>query len=130
MGTDDTSTAESVFGPVISSYSRAEAIEDGVLVDVSDDARHAGIRHPVALTAAVYDRCVASSDASVREQRLWHLLWVLVRAVFRKWNGSSVELDTAFGDENNEFEHVKLVATCGPGDSMEPVVTVMFPGED
>ena len=35
---------------VISSYTRAEAIEDGVLVDVSKVAREAGIKYPVAVT--------------------------------------------------------------------------------
>ena len=38
---------------VISSYSRAQAIEDGVLVDVSTVAKEAGIKFPVAMTAAV-----------------------------------------------------------------------------
>ena len=39
-----------LFGEVISSYSRAQAIEDGVLVDVSSVAREAGINFPIALT--------------------------------------------------------------------------------
>jgi len=45
---------EDLFGPPISSYSRAQAIEDGVLVDVSALAREAGIRFPVAVTAGVF----------------------------------------------------------------------------
>ena len=32
------------FGPVISAYTRTQAIEDGILVDVSDIAREAGSR--------------------------------------------------------------------------------------
>ena len=28
-----------LFGPVISSYSRAQAIEDGVLIDITEQAR-------------------------------------------------------------------------------------------
>jgi len=42
------------WGPPISSYSRAQAIEDGTLVDVSALAREAGIKFPVAVTAAVF----------------------------------------------------------------------------
>ena len=34
--------------------SRAQAIEDGVLVDVSDIAKEAGFRYPVALTSALW----------------------------------------------------------------------------
>jgi hypothetical protein len=39
---------------LIHSYSRAEAIADGVLVDVTPVAREAGIRFPVALTRATH----------------------------------------------------------------------------
>ena len=35
---------ESVFGPVVASYARAQAIEDGVLVDVGSMARGAGFK--------------------------------------------------------------------------------------
>ena len=43
---------------LIHSYSRAQAIEDGVLIDVSTVAREAGITYPVALTSAAWGRCV------------------------------------------------------------------------
>jgi hypothetical protein len=39
-------------------YTRAQAIADGVLVDVSGIAQEAGIRFQVALTRAVWERCV------------------------------------------------------------------------
>ena len=43
--------------PIIHAYSRAQAIEDGVLVDVASGdtaalVREVGIKYPVALTAA------------------------------------------------------------------------------
>jgi hypothetical protein len=40
-------------------YTRAEALRDGVLIDVSQAAREAGIRYPVPLTAAPWAKCVA-----------------------------------------------------------------------
>jgi hypothetical protein len=43
---------------VIHSYSRADATSDGVLMDVSSVAGEAGSRFPVALTLAVWERCV------------------------------------------------------------------------
>ena len=52
------SDLQDVFGEVISAYTRAQAIEDGILVDVSETAREAGIRYPVALTRAVWESCV------------------------------------------------------------------------
>ncbi len=50
---------EEVFGEVISTYTRAQGIEDGMLVDLSTGelgqlAREAGFKVPVAVTAAVF----------------------------------------------------------------------------
>jgi hypothetical protein len=39
---------------LIHSYLRKQAIEDGVLLDVSTMGREAGFRYPVALTQAVW----------------------------------------------------------------------------
>ena len=39
-------------------YSRADALCDGELIDVSATAQEAGIRWPVALTRAAWGRCV------------------------------------------------------------------------
>jgi hypothetical protein len=44
---------------LIHRYNRADALRDGVLIDVSATAREAGIRFPVALTRAVWERCVS-----------------------------------------------------------------------
>ncbi|MDQ2840179.1 MAG: hypothetical protein M3Y72_03895 [Acidobacteriota bacterium] len=49
-----------VFGDLISAYTRAQAIADGVLLDVSDRAQRFDIRFPVALTAGVYGAPAAS----------------------------------------------------------------------
>jgi hypothetical protein len=43
---------------IISRYSRADALRDGALIDVSAVAQEAGIRYPVALTRAAWQRCV------------------------------------------------------------------------
>ena len=48
-----TDGSESVFGEVIFSYTRAQAIEGGVLIDVTPTALEAGFRFPVAATAAL-----------------------------------------------------------------------------
>ena len=60
---------------------RAQALEDGVLVDATATAREAGFRYPVALTRAAWEDCVAWTDANSRRQtfqdqpgRLWDML--------------------------------------------------------
>src|ERR1051325_8192381 len=46
------------FGPVVYTYTRAQAVADGVQVEVSKVAAEAGIRFPVFLTRAVYEAYV------------------------------------------------------------------------
>jgi hypothetical protein len=48
-----TERSESLFGEVIFSYTRAQAIADRVLIDVTPTALEAGFRFPVAMTAAL-----------------------------------------------------------------------------
>ena len=62
------------FGPVLSVYTRAQAIEDGILVDVSKTAREAGFTIPVAVTRTVWNRLIALPDPNAFDA--W---WVRVR---------------------------------------------------
>src|ERR1700755_997806 len=71
---------------LIHRYSRADAIRDGVLIDVSTTAREAGIRWPVALTAPVWSQFVAVPRGVVCQDeagRLWDVLWMLRLAIGR-----------------------------------------------
>lgn len=65
---------------VIYVYSREQALHDGVIVDVSEMAREAGYRVPVALTAAVAKLVTPSEDEADdgqdRDGRLWDVLWM------------------------------------------------------
>lgn len=85
-------TLREVFGEPISSYTRAQAIADGVLIDVSTTAREAGIVWPVALTSAAWADCVEWTDADEKRKgysgqsesgRLWDVCWMLSRVVLR-----------------------------------------------
>jgi hypothetical protein len=48
---------QGLFGVRIAVYSRQQAIEDGVLADVTETAREVGFRIPVTFTAAVWAAC-------------------------------------------------------------------------
>ena len=119
----------------IHSYSRADAIADGVLVDVSDAAREAGIRFPVALTRAAWERCVTVPPGVICQDeagRLWDVLFLLRCAIGRGAGGPVVHFGVHVRNDNREGMPplVRLKAVCGPGDQGEPVVTVMLPDED
>jgi len=121
--------------PVVHSYSRQQAIEDGVLMDVSEAAREAGFKFPIAVTGALWFEWIypdeASQEAGQDETgRLWDVLWMLFLAI--KANDSTTELNfqVAFLVEGKRHEEVTLKAVCGPGDDLGPCITIMLPDED
>src|SRR5512144_2788596 len=111
---------------VIFSYTRAQAIADGVLVDVSELAKEAGFRFPVAVTAGVWAECVAVPDGVTDQDekgRLWDVLNVL-RFAIAKQKKDVERVDFAVHVRNDDSEGdpplVRLYALCGPGDDAEP----------
>lgn len=119
---------------VIYTYTRKQAIEDGVLVDVSATAREAGINFPVALTSTVWDMYVVPSEKLADSGqsiagRLWDLLWMFRLKAMRS-NKSLLYFSCLFLDVNEKLDEVKFKAFCGPGDNAEPVITIMLPDED
>jgi hypothetical protein len=123
------------FGPVIFSYSRAQAIADGVLVDVTKTAGEVGIKYHTAVTEAVWRKYVAVPEgvAGQDEQgRLWDILWMLRCAIVRDrgTEASRIDFQLLVRNDNRRPEKVTLKALCGPGDDAEPVITIMLPHED
>jgi uncharacterized protein DUF6573 len=125
---------DEVFGEVIYSYTRAQAIEDGVLVDVTPMAREAGFVYPVALTRAVWNRYVEVPNGVTGQDeigRLWDIVWMCWLAARRHNSGEmKFQLLVRNDDRPGEPPLVTLKAHCGPGDQAEPVVTIMLPDED
>jgi hypothetical protein len=119
----------------IYAYTRAEAIADGVLIDVSKLAREAGFKIPVAVTAGVWAECVAVPKGVTCQDetgRLWDVLTMLRHAIAKNSDGDRVDFELHVRNDNEERTPplVSLYALCGPGDDAEPVVTVMLPTED
>jgi hypothetical protein len=123
-----------LFGPAIYSYTRAQALEDGVLVDAGSMAQEAGFRFPVALTQAVWERYIVPDERARRlgqseSGRLWDTLW-MAKAAARAAQGQAVYFRLYFIMKARQRRLVTLKALCGPGDQGEPVITIMLPEED
>jgi hypothetical protein len=121
---------------IISRYTRAQAIEDGTLVDVTDtpERKEAGIKYPVAMTQAVFAQCVELTDAAKRagndvKGRLWDVLWMM-RFPVRRPDPTTVIFELRCVIDRKGPSRVQLKAVCGPGDDGEPVITIMTPEED
>lgn len=137
---DNTHNSDDVFGKTISSYTRAQAIADGVLVDVSRLAREAGFRIPVAVTSAVWADCVAWTDADTKKQvaqdengRLWDVLWTSALAAKRARGAQRIAFElnrVPRGGRATQPRPVVLNLNIGPGDNAEPVITILMTDED
>lgn len=122
------------WGEPISVYTRAQAIEDGMLIDVSERAREAGIRFPVEVTNGLWvEHVVPSEKDADRGQdvagRLWDLLWIFSRAAQRAGARSTLQFQVYFV-KNGRSRAETIKAVCGPGDDMAPVITLMCETED
>jgi hypothetical protein len=125
-----------VFGPVIYTYTRAQAVADGEQVEVSKVAEEAGIRFPVFLTRPVYDAYVTvPPDVAGQDEagRLWDIVWMLRFAIIRSRPGRDrLPVALYVRNDNTRARLVKLVAVCGALDIDDPApaITVILPDED
>jgi hypothetical protein len=127
---------ESSFGEIIYAYTRAQAIADGVQVDVSSVASEAGIKFPVFLTRSVFDAFVTvPPNVSGQDEagRLWGVVWMLRFAIGKAQTGQArLPFALYVRNDHRAPKLVKLIATCGPFDmdDPQPAITVMLPDED
>ena len=119
---------------IVYSYSRARAIRDGVLIDVTETAREAGLGYPTAITASVwadYVRVPEGAEEQDEAGRLWDIPWMCRCGIL---HSREAEAELLFQlhvrNDNRRATLVKLRAVCGPGDELEPVITIMLPNED
>jgi len=120
-----------LFGPVIFKYARAQALEDGTLVDVTEPAREAGFRFPVAITATLWSviGIIPKSHSYQDAQgRLWDVLWMASLAVRKSRGESRCAYELILHREGTRKKYVQLICDCGPGDDLagNPVITIGF----
>lgn len=134
---------------IIYSYSRSQAIEDGVLVDIDKAEigngdtglslrKEAGIKFPIAMTSTFLAQLAPSDDEQKNGQSLTGRLWDLF-SIFKYTAKTSAKKDDTMITfmivhkiTNGRGRNVKLPfkVVCGPGDDMAPVLTIMHPNED
>lgn len=122
-----TDSLASIFGEPIYSYSRAQAIEDGVLIDITKMAKEAGFSFPTVVTASVYAivRDETSTSDSV-DGRLWDIVSIAKLAMKGARAGQDrVNFNVIIGRRTQP-----LYIHIGPGDTPAPVLTIMVQGED
>lgn len=131
---------DSIFGEPIYVYSRAQAIDDGSLIDLTEAAREAGFRIPVTITATAWADCVTWSDADSKRQtaqdeagRLWDVIWMASLAARRAGNSQRIAFTVNRvppGGRSLNPRPTTLHMCIGPGNDAAPVITILLPNED
>lgn len=118
---------------IIFKYTRAEALADGVLIDVSGLASEAGFRFPTAITSAAW-AAVIEPPADCPEQsiegRAWDVLNVLRTAARLAGGVSEVGFQVRVWQSQTSSADIALKACIHPGDAGEAVISIMLPNED
>ena len=119
---------------IISSYSRADAIRDGVLIDITDIAKRFGFKYPVAITSNLYYTYIDPNGNmnSIREvdntligDVLTTLYYSIKNSKENETNIVTVKMTIEISP--NETSEIEFWAHCGPGDDYRPVITIMLP---
>jgi len=122
----------------IDAYSRADALADGMLIDVSDQAFLVGFKVPVAMSCAAWSQSVEWTEADSQRQghqdqsgRLWDVLTLCFCAAART---ATDELTFSLNCLSRNGKRVPVVmvlkAVIDGGDDGKPVLTIMLPDED
>jgi hypothetical protein len=118
---------------VISVYTRKQAIEDGVLVDLSNNFPNETrmFKWNVACTSTVWSiiEKAAEEDCAEVAVYVWDVCYMGLLAInaVRDSGGQELFFNVCLPLGKPEK---KLKLHCGPGDSGEPVLTIMLPRED
>jgi len=130
QNSEDENDITKVFGEVISRYSRADALQDGELVDVSTTAREAGYKFPFAVTRALWntlEKIPTHTPCQDLEGRLWDCLMVGLMAIRNAKGGDSrVVFEVILSIEGSRKKMQTIVIDLGPGDQAEPVFTMGY----
>lgn len=119
---------------VISEYTRKEALEDGVLIDISELAKEAGFMVPVAVTNNLWATWIippakmedcGQSDTG----RLWDVLHML-RMNCKRSNATRIKYEVLFQNTPKRLTTVELISTIGSDENGNPVITIMLPEDD
>jgi hypothetical protein len=138
---------------LISAYTRAEAIADGTLIDLTgaidrDGRKLSPFKWPVAITGTAFAATISAGGTWHRDPdgdetlvlpgcqdfagRVWDVFWMLLVAIRQSVPGADcVRFEVSvLVDGERLRKTVRLKSLCGSGDDGEPVLTIMLPEED
>ena len=119
---------------IIIAYTRAQALSDGVLVDLNQyiPIAESGYKYPVACTETVFNLITKAVNnpnwGNDYEGIVYDILNMSRLGVVRRWETGQEFRVMITGAGSKRWYNLKI--ECHPGDNAEPVLTIMFPEED
>ena len=122
--------------PELRGHTRAQALADEALIDVTAAGKEVGFKLPVAISEALHNRLTPTkAEADLGQDydgRLWDVLWLAAFTNQLADRGTEVVTFTIVQQEveakSGQLHKVdlRLRAVCNPGDEGKPVVTIGF----
>ncbi|NDY57116.1 hypothetical protein G3N56_10225 [Desulfovibrio sulfodismutans] len=117
--------------PIIFSYSRTQAIEDGVLIDVTAEAKAYGFNLPFVIGDNLFSYVTPppglEGEGQSQEGRLHDLMSLAALSARKGLQQDRVYFEVLFLMKPGKHEKVRCVLHVGPGDHGEPVLTLCLP---
>lgn len=128
---------QDLFGDVIYSYTRAQAIEDGVLVEVTGELAKIARQHykyPFAMTAEVHSiiqQAVDNPKTCNDYNGVWaDIIWMSRCNVLNRPNNRTILFSVLITGTDKEDDVYKFKLVCVPSDDASPCMTLMLPEQD
>ena len=113
-------------GDLVFSYTRKQAIDDGVLIDITEIAKHYGFIVPVAMNVSTYHECFMDDGELDEEMLRDYLCLLLMNINLGRFADGRKDLVEIFF-EGKRKQRFKIWNHVGPGDEGEAVMTICFP---
>lgn len=119
---------------VISCYTRQDALDDGMFVDVTETGKEAGIKVPVSVTSNLYHTHIVPTEAQKAngqsmEGRLWDVLNMVAacgRGIVGKMDGNMAIFEVLFsGKKITLWAFIEGTSPTDPS----PAMTIMLPSD-
>ena len=112
---------------IISTYTRQQAIEDGIFVDVSAVAKKCGFTIPVAITTNLFNKYIKQNNPLETETQIYHYLHKIRNAILNdpKRDTDSL-LYLQLSTPNDHIDVWVAIEAQSPTDP-SPAINIMLP---
>ena len=110
----------------IFTYTRQQAIEDGIFVDVTEVAEHLGFLIPIALTTNLYHTHIKKDDEAETQKRLTTFLMCLYSEIKHSKEKGNMLCTKIYFDDKTPTDVWAVIEAQSPEDH-SPAMNVMLP---